>query len=59
MKKLLLILLFVLMGVFLASESAMAMVNIPGHLPESIKMLLFGCSLIALASFGRKKSFKK
>ena len=47
------------MAVFSASESAMAMANIPGHLPESIKVLLFGCGLIVLASFGRKKTFKK
>ena len=59
MKKLLLVLLFVLLGVFLASESAMAMVNLPGHIPETVRMLLFGCSLIALASFGRQNLSKK
>jgi hypothetical protein len=59
MKKLLIVFLFGFLGVFFASESAMAMVNMPGYLPEPVQMLLFGFSLIALASFGRKKSFKK
>ena len=59
MKKLLLVLLFLPLGVFFSSESAMAMVNMPGYLPEPVQMLLFGFSLIALASFGRKRSFKK
>lgn len=59
MKKLLLVLLFVPLGVFFASESAMAMVNMSGHLPEPVQLLLFGFSLIAVASFGRKRSFKR
>ena len=58
MKRLLLAFLFALLVVFLATEGAMAMVNLPGHLPEPVKMLLFGFSLIALASFGRH-SFSK
>ena len=59
MKKLVLIFLFVLLGVLFASESAMAMVNLPGLIPEPVKMLMFGCSLIALASFGRQNLFKR
>jgi hypothetical protein len=58
MKRLLLASLFALLGVILATEGAMAMVNLPGHIPEPLKMMLFGFSLIALASFGQQ-SFSK